>query len=248
MGRQVNYFYPPTRIWTSQRDFLTPAFIFFDWNSPVAGHFFLKGHITFLAYLHCNRFRKCFPYPHSHILWLVATSPPPLCVWKISVATPPLLAYGHPNSISQPCPYDFLKNIPKAERRRNTGTEILVRVSPSLYILSLYYIYTGYFLGVHHGPGGGSDFFEGKGRISALVPLLTTLRIPGFGACSSGLQGNQAPDLGIHPVPKRKKRPPRWCRSRPALRGGVIRPGVPKATPGLYPATRLSTLWNGFQG
>ena len=25
------------------------------------------------------------------------------------MATPPLLAYGHPNSISQPCPYDFLK-------------------------------------------------------------------------------------------------------------------------------------------
>jgi hypothetical protein len=152
------------------------------------------------------------------------------------MATPPLLAYGHPNSISQPCLYDFLTKISKTEKKRNTCTEILVRVSPSLYILPLYYIYTGYFLEVHYGPEGGSAFFRGKGYIFALVPLVATSHIPDFKACSGGLQRNRPPNLDTHPVPKVKKRPPWWYRSRPALRGGVAQPGVPVATPGLYPA------------
>lgn len=85
-------------------------------------------------------------------------------------------------------------------------------------------------------PRVGQLFSRAKAVISALVPLVTTLHILGFRACSGGLQENRAPDLGTHPVPKQEKRPPVRYRSRPALRGGVDRPGVPPANPGLYPA------------
>lgn len=37
-------------------------------------------------------------------------------------------------------------------------------------------------------------------------------------------------------VPISVFRPPWWYRSRPALRGGVSRAGVPRTTPALYPA------------
>ena len=101
---------------------------------------------------------------------------------------------------------ETFSNICKYFKTGKRDTDTGFPVSVSIYILSLYYItYIVPFMGVHHEPRERPNDFKGRGHFEVVVPFLTTLYIPGYLACWSGLKETGVPNAATSPGTKAEK-------------------------------------------